>query len=424
MSTSNEETRAPGPQVGLTSLGLQEFPANVKPPISTNSVVNFDADTVKRDALSTRIVVHPRFPALVQRFLDHKRLHGSSIEKALYTDHWTWEQQAARMIEKRALVFMTSYDYTFLRTGDAIGSAANEWDRVGTEEETKNTHLFLRDYLSYDEIMLSSLIAVSGQSFFINDGSRYNAGGAGAVGSFEPRGVIVGLVGTRFERPDRMDSVYVLKDVSRPRQHPELREIFYDFFGKRKSLVDGDSLDFDINVYKARIRISADILLLEANARAREANKKAYVYIVGLGLGVWQYGVIDQSTLYVQAFLESLEELSTTLTHIGILEFAYVDRKRNERTQLAFGPSQRTFEVRFSTRNPAQKLSSTDSNHLLVLSYAWDGNAFPGNEYWGGELSASGDPAAACMSTIGELHNPLINPGFLGRIKVLGTEMS
>ncbi len=75
--------------------------------------------------------------------------------------------------------------------------------------------------------------------------------------------------------------------------------------------------------------------------------------------------------------------------------------------------------VKFTRRNPAEKFGEGEDGQLLVLSYAWDGNAFPGNEYWVGSLSASGDPAAACMSTIGELHNPLVNPDFLKRIKVL-----
>lgn len=46
---------------------------------------------------------------------------------------------------------------------------------------------------------------------------------------------------------------------------------------------------------------------------------------------------------------------------------------------------------------------------LLVVSYAWDGNALPGNEFWLGMLAATGDCAAASSSQIAELHNPHIN---------------
>ncbi len=87
---------------------------------------------------------------------------------------------------------------------------------------------------------------------------------------------------------------------------------------------------------------------------------------------------------------------------------------------MTFGASQTVIDLRFSRRNPAEKLRGADENQLLVLSYAWDGNAFPGNEYWVGSLTATGDPAAACMSTISELHNPMVNPGFLNRVAVLG----
>lgn len=46
----------------------------------------------------------------------------------------------------------------------------------------------------------------------------------------------------------------------------------------------------------------------------------------------------------------------------------------------------------------------------MVVSYAWDGNALPGNEYWNGKLGSSGDSAAASSTQITELHNPHINP--------------
>ncbi|KAI0521416.1 hypothetical protein F5B22DRAFT_572089 [Xylaria bambusicola] len=408
-----------GSNPSLVPFGLQDLPTDISPPITSNSVANFDPETIKKDALDTRIVVHHRFPELVQRFLEHKRLHGSSIEKALYHDGWTWQQQISRFIEKRSLVFMGGRDFTVVRNGEQIGGAYKEWDRIGTERESENEYLFLKDYLSYDEIMLGSLLGVSSPSYFVNDGSRNNMGRPGKAGEFEPRGVIIGLVGARFERPDRMDFALLLRDAQNPRMHPELKGLFYDFFGRRRK--DPQAI-FDEEMYKARIRISADILFFEASRRARAAGKKAHVYVVGLGLGVWAlHGMGNQSLLYVEAFMESLEQLGDSLSYIGTVEFAWIDKVLGfEQRSMSVGALQTNIDVRFTRRNPAEKLHGADENNLLVLSYAWDGNAFPGNEYWVGSLTASGDPAAACMSTISELHNPLVNPGFLERIEVLG----
>lgn len=68
-------------------------------PITTNSISSpeFDPATIEHDAQDTRIIVHSRYPALVQAFLAHKRQHGSSIERALYSPDWTWEDQVGRL---------------------------------------------------------------------------------------------------------------------------------------------------------------------------------------------------------------------------------------------------------------------------------------------------------------------------------------
>lgn len=69
-------------------------------PITTNSIASpqFDPATIQQDARETRIIVHERYKALVEDFLDHKRRIGTSVEKGLYeTEGWTWEAQVARL---------------------------------------------------------------------------------------------------------------------------------------------------------------------------------------------------------------------------------------------------------------------------------------------------------------------------------------
>lgn len=392
----------------------------VKPPITENSVKIFPPEIIRSDAESTHIVVHPRFPGLAEKFLAYKRAHGSNYEKDLYNNKdFTWKSLISRLITKRPLVFVGANDHTMLRDGTDVGyglhspSSSMEWNRNGTRTQDRNECIRFDEYLSYDEIMLGSLMGASGPSHFINDGGRYNCGRHGEKGTFEERGIIVGLVGARFERNDRMDSIFCLPPKEyNPKMTPSLQAIFQDFFGVERK----PNLKFDTGTYKARIRISADLFLLEANDRAKSARKTAYAYVVGLGLGVWQYGQ-GQVAHYLAAFTGSLAELD--LPDVSTIEFAYIPSTPTQQKRLQDLGEEKGIRVLFSTRNPAAKL---DTDELLVLSYAWDGNSFPGNEYWQGSLAGSGDPAAACMSTIGELHNPLINEPFTRRIKVAGSD--
>ena len=388
----------------------------VKPPIDTNSVTQFNPSTVRQDAEATRIIIHPRFPQLVQDFLDAKRSNGSKTEKTLYAP-MTWRDETTRLIEKRPLMFVGSSDTTMLRDGSFIGRETTdrkEWDRVGTEVEGENGYLQLTEYLSYDEIMLGSLIGVSGPSHFINDGNRYNSGQPGEPGTYEPRGVIVGLVGARFERKNRMDWNFCIPDDGErwgEKLPGPIRSAYGTFFNVEDAI---NSEAIFPTIYKARIEITADVFLLEANSRAAEAGRKAHAYVVGLGLGVWQRNS-GQPALYMEAWMSALARHD--LPNIGTLEFAWIPVREEQQKQVTELAASKGIKAVFSKRNPAEKLKTDE---LLVLSYAWDGNAFPGNEYWCGGLSGSGDPAAACMSTIGELHNPLVNP-FASRIKVAGS---
>jgi hypothetical protein len=410
MASSNDTT--------TTTTTLTPDNMIVQPPTTTNRISNFPAQVIEADARATHILIHPRYPALLKSFLDYKRTHGSSHEKTLYAT-LTWQQLAGRFIHARPLAFVGSWDATILRDGtDLTSHAYQEWDRNGTDSQHLNSHLTLENYLSYDEIMLSSLLGVSGPSFFINNGSRGNCARLAPEGSYQSRGVILGLVGSRFERKHRMDSVHILpppsaEHASRSIQDPAISAMIQAFFSAPRDVTQ----DFDVPMYKARSRITADMFLLEANARAAEAGKKAWAYVVGLGLGVWQY-YQQQRELYVEVFGQAIAELD--LAHVGTVEFAYIQNlPAAVQEEVAHAGAQKGIRVLFSRRNPAEKLGGDE---LLVLSYAWDGNAFPGNEYWSGSLSGSGDPAAACMSTVAELHNPLVNPDFTKRIKIAGVD--
>lgn len=315
-----------------------------------------------------------------------------------------------------------------LRNGIVMrGDTAGKWDRIGTDPMKINKYLTdIHDYLSYDEIMLGSLIGVSGPSYFINGEDRFNHGIREKKDIFEARDIITGLVGARIERKGHMDATFVLPSRRHSRMHPDLQELFVDFFDvdpMHESLATRNMLDQQ--VYEARMRITAEILLLEAHRRAqadREVpGRTAYVYVVGLGFGVWMHSNV-QNNIFIQAFAAAIECLLSKQRIITI-EFAYMPIiPANVQKQVEKVATPRGICILYTKgRNPADKLKGEDACKLLVVSYVWDGNSFPGNEYWQGSLSASGDPAAACMSTIGLLHNPVINPEYLSRIRASGS---
>jgi hypothetical protein len=210
------------------------------------------------------------------------------------------------------------------------------------------------------------------------------------------------------------------------------------------------------NIYRKRIQYTAETFLMEANLRAQEATaaelqklsamkdihghqdhsghldpdmeqqciKTAYVHVVGFGLGVWQV-TDEQKPLFMEAFAHVLS--STLLPSVEIVDFSWIIDPSTTPTcgglsdnSIVQGAAGNRIQIRFSRRDPADKLQVTNpQRHILVASYAWDGNSYPGNEYWMGFLSASGDPAAACCSLIGEVQNPQVNPGFLERLQLL-----
>ncbi|XP_034661709.1 uncharacterized protein LOC117897146 [Drosophila subobscura] len=382
-------------------------------------------------------VIHERTLGLYLQYLEHKCQWGNSVERPVY-QQLSLCGLVQRLLEKRCASFFARHDKFLLLTGE---TGASGFEPIGSTEET--APLVLEHVLSYDDIKLSALLSVSSHTEFINEGERANCGRVTHDRrTLEPEGVIVGLIGARLSRRNLMEfqDIVIARSQNTPEngygmgldepattQAEDYRRLWRDFYETRDSLYTGVSIDhqrfgvsrnkqdiFDNLVMKRRYAISFDMLLLEAQARAQEAGQQAYIHVVGFGLGVWKVAP-QQERIFLETFEQRIRALGKRLSHIGVVHFSWFSLTdcgglHNGAVIKSDGHPAEGIRVHISKRNPAQKLSSPEhENMLLVVSYAWDGNALPGNEFWMKMLKSTGDSSTACSTLITELHNPHIN---------------
>ena len=392
------------------------------------AIAGNDSDAQARivaQAKATYPLLHQNVCLFLDQFLQYKKQHGTNQEKSLYAT-MSAQKFLIRLLEQRPLMFMTENDQYLLRADG--GSGQGGFETIGTENE--RSPLILKDYLSYDEMAVAALVGISSPTYFINNGARDNRAIAGVAGSYEREGVYVGLVGARFEKPEHMEWQHI---IITPEQNTKengysltssskgLLGLWSKLYGEKfptfsqaqadrsgKYVLLNNGFYFNTSVYKKRIRLVLEPFLVEAHNRALLQNKKAYVHTVGLGLGVWQ---IDkrQKEYMLDVYAQIMKE--NDLSYISDIDFSWFGQvAERSKGELAQAGVRNGITIHFSQRNPADKLTGENFGKLLVACYAWDGNAYPGNEYWAGMLTASGDPAAACCSTIPELQNLKINP--------------
>ena len=264
---------------------------------------------------------------------------------------------------------------------------------------------------------LSALLSVSSYTELINNGNRQNCGVIERNKSLiEREGIVVGIIGARLTRRDVMEfqDIIIAKKQnttengyglaidadtmdSKQKDYRRVWKQFYeepDFLyekvqrdGKRFGQAKNKDDIFDNLIMKKRYTISFDTLLLEAQARAKAVNKQAFIHVVGIGLGVWK-AAEQQEKIFLLTFTQRIKYLLPHLSNIGVLHFSWFSL--NECGELKNGcvfksetHSQGGIKCFLSKRNPADKLKSPEhDNMLLIISYAWDGNALPGNEFW------------------------------------------
>ena len=413
----------------LVSASNQFFRRNkgCKVQTTANMIANLRpyAATIERFANQAYPVIHECCVQLLADFLEHKREHGSSVERACY-EGMAVAGLLDRLVRKRPLAFLTAVDSWLTKDGE---HGAGGWGEVGTEQQgAAHPALTLDTFLSYDEVKLSALLQLSAPSVTINSGGRDNVGRAAAPGTFLDTAVYVGAVGARFEVAGRMEYQDML--VTRRQNTAEagygdrndtdtLLKIFAKFYGKNnfstydeatkcpelfKATDFSGSKLLDVEVYTKRIQVTAETFLLEAEHRGSVEDRAVYCHVVGLGLGVWQT-CAEQGEYFLRAWVRALQQL--TLPHVKTINFSWIAKSKNP--HLFDDVTKRGVDVVFSRRDPFDLEVGSAKDELVVAMFAWDGNSYVGNEYWQGLLSASGDPAAASCSTIPELLNPDIN---------------
>ncbi len=403
-------------------------------------------------AQNTRPIFHPKIVTLIGDFLDLKKQHGNDIEQQTYKNMQQAEH-IERLLKKRPIMFMGPTDSYILRNNEQntfrIVPAGdwedenNPFDKIGTLWE--ESPFLLNEYISYDEMPISALIGVSVPTFFINKGDRKNAAKPSSSDDYEQEGIYMGLVGARFERANRMEWQHMLitkeystiengygVNNSRTTKQALLLKMWakfyevpffptYDQVKNDKSEhylricdknMSDDDVYLNIDIYKKRMLLSIAPFFYDANMRGCQAQKSAYCHIVGLGLGVWAIDT-KQSEFMLDVYYDIIS--SNAFEHISDIDFSWFPSDSqsywNSKPTL-----NNNINIIFSRRNPADKFTGKNTGKLLVAMYAWDGNSYPGNEYWCPALCASGDPASACCSTTAELQNPDINEDMINNI--------
>ena len=322
-------------------------------------------------------------------------------------------------------------------------------------------------FLDYEEIALSALISVSVPTNFINNGNHNNSGieELDKKKVYQGKAIYTACVGPRFEKDKEMEYSYILVTENQNTKAngygnsktptnvnkqnilnmwadfydyaylPTFEELEDDSYLKKNDYETMNigmgkiKIYFNKVIYKERLKLTILPFLCNANDNGKtHTSKKAYIRVAGLGLENWvraglnvyenniYLGQLDKNVLETLMF-EVYEDILTehNFANISCIEFMYFitnsstlikDTKfSNPEIMIKYGGKYSDNMYSF-----ASPLPDTYETNLLVAMYAWDGNSYPGNEFWDNQLTASGDPAAACCSMISILQNPDINP--------------
>lgn len=264
-------------------------------------------------------------------------------------------------------------------------------------------------------IKLSAFLSPSSHTELLNNGHRLNGGVIEKHKcSIEREGVVVGLTGARLTKSEVMEFQDIIINKTQNtaengygvamedasfNKTKNYRRIWQKFYEESDFLYENVQIDglrfsealteddiFDNLLMKKRYAILIDTLLLESEARAKAEGKPAYIHIVDVSLNNWKVAK-QQTKIFVLTFLQRVKYLLMKLLNIGVLHFAGFNLDecgdlKNEKILKSIAHPEVSIKCIVEKRNPANKLYAPYNKMLLIIAYAGDGNALPGNEFW------------------------------------------
>ena len=359
---------------------------------------------------------------LISDFLHFQITYGNnkSLFKSFINNDGSinYKSYIKRLLTKRPVSFYGYGDAYLLRPEHNSLRGHGLFTDIGTSQE--KDPITINNYISYDEIEISSFISASIRTPFLNNGHRKNNGKL--TNDHVKEGFYIGQCGPRFEENNKMEYKYIIID---PRQNTfengygsnnnsinglylkiwssfyetDLKtydEVLNDTSGRYIKIPDYIGIFFDTLIYKKRLKINAEVFFDEAIKKSIQFNKKVFCHIVGLGLGAWSI-FSGQDLLFLEAYFELLTEKYNIYKNISEIYFAWLNITPNEIQNIKNFNNIQQYNIKFGYRNPADPLPN---DQLLIANWAWDPNSYIGNEYYVNLLGTSGDPAAASSSFI------------------------
>jgi len=357
------------------TVGLDISPLNQLAPMTTKLSQNPLLNEYNRE---TKYIITEEIKAAFDRFMDHKKEHGTTFEKEHYAEK-SGDDLIRKCMEKKAIAFYGDDDKTILREGGI--TFFPPWEYIGNETWEKGTteqkeqmlmdHLTYNPYIdnyekwmkgmpggydlykgylfnnfnidkyhSYDEMELCVLLSIGGPTTFYNDGARNNEGKVAPSREITEKGFIVEAVGPRFSKNCYNDHLlYVQQNVYAfiAKQAEMIRIMFNESPSGQQTEQWADErgkppypmVNVFVDLLRKRYRMAYLPYLLyvvmemtKIKSFRSDYRIKAYVSMTGLGAGVWAINNEKQTSLITDVIREILDEIKLD-EYIDTIDFTY-----------------------------------------------------------------------------------------------------